>query len=386
MCVCERACAVRVEVLAGAGVIVLGVNINMTSPLQSSTLDSLPKQFVSAMRTLFDIMDDKRTGYVNFADIENRWQDDGSKGLPKGVIESLRKVTPPNGMLSFERFCAGLKICLLRNQVEQRNQNPLKQRSSDVGVQSNNRPPSAPLLDIDCPQKPPSWTNTAAIRPNNIISQQRTISMPQLLSERKNKEQSESVDIHNFEKPVPNINKPMLYGPPKPPRSAVVLDRGVLPSGNIDRAEIRTALQNWQIGLMMNDQDVKSDKRSPQYAGVVPNRTSRSLGDGKAAPQTDIPQQVTGIYQKKANVRRREPRRHTLQNGIDYNMLKRMKQIEQEKDVLMQGLNGIEKAREWYLKQIAAVQEKMKYLGRMGHVVSFNLKLTFTCFNKQTLK
>lgn len=51
--------------------------------------------------------------------------------------------------------------------------------------------------------------------------------------------------------------------------------------------------------------------------------------------------------------------------------LKRMKQIEQEKDVLMQGLQAVERAREWYLKQVAAVQEKMKYLGRMGsHMVS----------------
>jgi hypothetical protein len=121
----------------------------MSSPLQSSTLDGLPKQFVTAMRTLFDIMDDKRSGLVNFSDIENRWQDDGSKGLPKGVLESLRKVTPPNGMLTFERFCAGLKICLLRNQVERRNDNNLK-RASDVGVQPTNRPPSAP-----------SWTSTA---------------------------------------------------------------------------------------------------------------------------------------------------------------------------------------------------------------------------------
>lgn len=95
----------------------------------------------------------------------------------------------------------------------------------------------------------------------------------------------------------------------------------------------------------------------------------RSMGDGKAAVQNDVPT-TGGLYQKKTNIRRREPRRHTLQNGIDYNMLKRMKQIEQEKDVLMQGLNAIEKAREWYLKQVAAVQEKMKYLGRMGHVVS----------------
>lgn len=108
---------------------------------------------------------------------------------------------------------------------------------------------------------------------------------------------------------------------------------------------------------------VTGDKRQVQY----PNRTGRGPGDGKAAPQNEL---SNGIYQKKTNVRRREPRRHTLQNGIDYNMLKRMKQIEQEKDVLMQGLNGIEKAREWYLKQVAAVQEKMKYLGRMGHVVS----------------
>ncbi|XP_068918198.1 suppressor APC domain-containing protein 2 [Tenebrio molitor] len=317
----------------------------MSSPLQSSTLDGLPKQFVTAMRTLFDIMDDKRSGLVNFSDIENRWQDDGSKGLPKGVLESLRKVTPPNGMLTFERFCAGLKICLLRNQVERRNDNNLK-RASDVGVQPTNRPPSAPLLDIDGPPKQ-NWNNTAAIRPNNVMSaQQRTISMPQLLSK------------DGQDKPVPNVNKPSLYGPPKPPRTAIGM-------GNMDRAEIRTALQNWQMGLMMNDQENKTEKRPQQYAaGLL--RTGRSLGDGKAA-QSDIPG-ANGIYQKKANVRRREPRRHTLQNGIDYNMLKRMKQIEQEKDVLMQGLNAVEKAREWYLKQVAAVQEKMKYLGRMGHV------------------
>jgi len=47
-----------------------------------------------------------------------------------------------------------------------------------------------------------------------------------------------------------------------------------------------------------------------------------------------------------------------------------MKQIEQEKDVLLQGLAAVDKAREWYLKQISATQEKIKHLGRMGsHVV-----------------
>jgi hypothetical protein len=194
-----------------------------------------------------------------------------------------------------------------------------------------------------------------------MSAQQRTISMPQLLSK------------DGQDKPVPNVNKPSLYGPPKPPRTAIGM-------GNMDRAEIRTALQNWQMGLMMNDQENKTEKRPQQYAaGLL--RTGRSLGDGKAA-QSDIPG-ANGIYQKKANVRRREPRRHTLQNGIDYNMLKRMKQIEQEKDVLMQGLNAVEKAREWYLKQVAAVQEKMKYLGRMGHVVS-SLIYHFSLIKKST--
>lgn len=50
--------------------------------------------------------------------------------------------------------------------------------------------------------------------------------------------------------------------------------------------------------------------------------------------------------------------------------MKRMKQIEQEKDVLIQGLAAVDKAREWYLKQISITQEKIQHLGRMGsHVV-----------------
>ena len=46
------------------------------------------------------------------AEIERRWQDDGAQGLPRGVLGSLRKVTPPDGYLSFERFCAGLQVSL----------------------------------------------------------------------------------------------------------------------------------------------------------------------------------------------------------------------------------------------------------------------------------
>ncbi|KAK8379910.1 hypothetical protein O3P69_019730 [Scylla paramamosain] len=80
-----------------------------TTTTTTTALDCLPKPFVSAMRTLFDIMDDQRCGYVKLSEIERRWQDDGAQGLPKDVLPSLRKVTPPDGYLSFERFCAGLQ-------------------------------------------------------------------------------------------------------------------------------------------------------------------------------------------------------------------------------------------------------------------------------------
>ncbi|XP_033223540.1 suppressor APC domain-containing protein 2 isoform X2 [Belonocnema kinseyi] len=324
--------------------------------IQTSSSDDLPKHFISAMRTLFDIMDDQRTGFVKFSDIEGRWQDDGTQGLPKGVLESLKKVTPANGMLSFERFCAGLKICLLHIRVE----NDAKNQDSQP-----KRPPSAPTLATE-EQTKAAWTspNTAAIRPNNVISQQRTLSMPQLLPGRKEgNPQLENVDPKNYLEP----KMPKAYGPPKPSRPSAIVDgRTLNPERNFDKSEIRTVLQNWQMGLLMGD-DKALDKRQVPNKYRTDSRTvlrpARHLGDGNVV---ELQNSQVDLQAKKSLGRRREPRRHTLQNGIDYNMMKRMKQIEQEKDVLIQGLAAVDRTREWYLKQISISQEKIKHLGRMG--------------------
>ncbi|KAK6627237.1 hypothetical protein RUM44_009714 [Polyplax serrata] len=342
---------------------------------QTTTLDGLPKRFVYAMRKLFDLMDDKRTGYVKFSDIEQWWQDDGTKGLPKGVIDSLQKVTPSNGLLSFERFCAGLKICLLRNQVEvQKNQN--KQPSLSKTKFQPKRPPSAPLLDLSENSIKSQWSNAPTVCPNSAIAGQRTNSMPQLLSE-KNEIYKTDIDTRNCISHLPPMNHTgtILYGPPKPPRTAQGLERAAMNAVNLNlerniernpltermnKAEIRTALQNWQKGLLLNDQDPGKSVIMGYNAG---NGLTRSSGDGKSSGYGDS---MAVVYKKMGPARKREPRRHTLQNGIDYNMLKRIKQIEQEKDILMQGLTAVERAREWYLKQVAIVQEKMKYLGRVG--------------------
>lgn len=346
-------------------------------------LDTLPKQFVTSMKTLFDILDDQKTGFVKLSDIEKGWQDDGCKGLPHGVIDSLRKVTPSNGLLSFERFCAGLKICLLRNQSEQnRNRSrqsigsnnsikTIQQSTTESSKIKSSRSPSAPLLDIENPIPNAQWTtttatvtspstvtnNTATVRPNNAIQAQRALSLPQLSPD-------SELDII-----CDTIIPSDIYGPPpKPPRSSIIT---ASTNNGMDKAEIRHALQNWQMGILMNEMDAK-DKRKNSFSI---NRLTRGTADGGASEtsgssQIQPSQSPNNLYQKKPNIKRREPRRHTLQNGIDYNMLKRLKQFEEERDVLLQGLAAVEKAREWYLKQISNVQEKIKYLGRMGsHMV-----------------
>lgn len=172
-----------------------------------------------------------------------------------------------------------------------------------------------------------------------------------------------------------------------------------------DKAEIRNALQNWQMNVLMGEWEAKDKRR----AMAIPNSifVNRGTADGssntminqKVPLQTKItaqqPQQnsnsmthalqkpIEAIYptnrsptllefQKKTN-RRRETRRHTLQNGIDYNMLKRIRHLEEEKDLLLDGLHAVENTQEWYFKQIALVQEKMKSLSRGDtHLVSSN--------------
>merc|ERR1712071_265719 len=144
----------------------------------SAALEGLPKQFVVAMKTLFEVMDDRKSGYVKLSDLETFWSEEGLSGLPKGVIESLRKVTPSNGLLSFERFCAGLKICLLRYQCEQQK----------FEIKLPERSPSAPVLDVErcsAPNIPPPIhprSPTATVRPNNAMLHSRAISLPQLIA------------------------------------------------------------------------------------------------------------------------------------------------------------------------------------------------------------
>lgn len=87
----------------------------------------------------------------------------------------------------------------------------------------------------------------------------------------------------------------ILYGPPKPPRTAQGLERAAINTinanaersidrmplieRNLNKAEIRTVLQNWQKGILLNDPD--SGKSLMGYNSG--NAMTRSCGDGKSA-------------------------------------------------------------------------------------------------------
>lgn len=52
-----------------------------------------------------------------------------------------------------------------------------------------------------------------------------------------------------------------------------------------------------------------------------------------------------------------------------------MKQLEQEKDSLLKGLEMVDQAREWYHRQVLGVEDKQKYIGHTSYNVSAHPKL-----------
>ena len=63
-------------------------------------------------------------GIFYIIDIAGKWAtSSNNKNLPRGIVTNLKKVTTPDGYLTFERFCAGIKIAMLRHDAESRKAN-----------------------------------------------------------------------------------------------------------------------------------------------------------------------------------------------------------------------------------------------------------------------
>lgn len=152
---------------------------NMQPKETEYSTDGLPKAFLHSLRTLFDILDDGGRGFVHISEIESRWQGADTQDLPGGVLNCLRRVTPPHGCLTFERFVAGLRYSMLNpensshykaqaavhpQQVAKQTQKPAPLSTCNVGTRVENKVR---------PLGPSNVTNTQPHRSSSMQSRNR---------------------------------------------------------------------------------------------------------------------------------------------------------------------------------------------------------------------
>uniref|UniRef100_A0A3Q0STY1 Suppressor APC domain containing 2 n=1 Tax=Amphilophus citrinellus TaxID=61819 RepID=A0A3Q0STY1_AMPCI len=244
--------------------------------------DGLPKAFLHSLRTLFDILDDGGRGYVHISEIESRWQGADTRDLPGGVLGCLRRVTPPHGCLTFERFVAGLRYSML---------NP----ENSANFKAQVRP----------------------LGPSNVT----------------NTQQHRAPSQQNRARPEEGSGYPAC--------GSVRYSAGFERSGAV-------------IDSVYRSGPLLIPSLIPDYYPSLPRSQSES---------------ATGFTggSRRHGRSREEQRRHTISNGVDYGMLKQMKELEQEKDSLLAGLEVVERAREWYQDQIHNVTERQRQVGQSSH-------------------
>ncbi|NXH65838.1 SAPC2 protein, partial [Hydrobates tethys] len=272
--------------------------------------EGLPRVFLQSLRTLFDILDDRRRGYVHLREIESRWRGAEARelpaGLPAGVMEGLRRAAPASGYLTFERFVLGLRAALPGADP------PVEGNSSGGGGRRS-------------VEKPPS---------------------PRCAEERRGKSSGQR---------EPGHSQPRGRGEPAGPgweprgraRSVAGSVRAAPGCGQLHCRRPELGRAGWDPAACSG----------PQAA--------QTCGDAKAAGQSQGDGGHPGAGDTRRHQRgRAEHRRHTITNGVDFSMLKHMKELEQEKDFLLQGLELVERAREWYHQHIQFMQERQRLLGK----------------------
>ncbi|XP_022085276.1 suppressor APC domain-containing protein 2-like [Acanthaster planci] len=347
----------------------------VTSKPPEEVVEGFPKAFVASLKVLFEILDEDGDGLVHISEIERRWASErGTTSLPFGVMNGLRKATPKNGKLSFERFCGGLKMSL----------------NSDRGV-GRGREDKQP--------------NTATVRPNNVVRPMtvRSRSAPQLPrapNARPRSLSSNTDPSSGWEYAVLKArhNEDKISSGKYSVREDVKLKRRSAPGDinandpfhpRIQQEESNHRHSRRSEGDYVRYPPAKASKPGQHGPGRLDSKPERAAVSGpvydhprspveakpvegpiisEQRPPNQSPKQKTQAKQSK----RTDPRRHTVSNGIDYNLrnhhlsiraigrlpLKRMKQLEQERDVLLQGLEVAERSRDWYQRQLAYARQR----------------------------
>ncbi|XP_043914727.1 suppressor APC domain-containing protein 2 [Protopterus annectens] len=308
---------------------------------RDSSTEGLPRAFLQSLRTLFDILDDGHRGSVHISEIESRWQRGTEIGeeLPQGVLDGLRKVVPGNGYLTFEKFVAGLRHSLQLESVSGRQ----RSRASSLSA--------LPFRS----RKENAW-----VKPRT--------SAPQVLDEDRVKRQqcdlqhcpghgTSACELNGKEKKPSPLGVRFMNGDHEETRVRVDRQRGYHEHNTGRQLELCRAKQLKSL----------ADRRLLDALIQEPAQGSRPRdGEGKSMGRSQSESNYMALADVHPQCRsgRVEVRRHTITSGVDYCMLKRMKELEQEKDFLVQGLELVEWSRNWYLQQIQNVQDQQKYMGK----------------------
>ncbi|XP_056146914.1 suppressor APC domain-containing protein 2 isoform X2 [Lampris incognitus] len=328
--------------------------VNMQPKGMDYSMDGLPKAFLQSLRTLFDILDDGGRGYVHISEIESRWQGADTQDLPGGVLECLRRIVPSHGCLTFERFVAGLRYSMLNPE----NSHHVKAQAAVHPQQSQAHP-----AKITPPQKPAALsTCSVGTRVENKV---RPLGPSNVTNTQHAQHRATSLQSRARHEDGSGYFAPARYNAGSE-RSGRSLDRvPVAPEGGCYRAESVHAGPKQAIPQRSRIRAIESlALESPQLqrASVVEPGLPRSQSESATG--------FTGGSRRHGRSRE-EQRRHTISNGVDYGMLKQMKELEQEKDSLLAGLEVVERARDWYQGQIHNVTERQRHVGQNNHCTEF---------------
>ncbi|XP_036383908.1 suppressor APC domain-containing protein 2-like [Megalops cyprinoides] len=341
-------------------------NNKMQAPEVQFSMDGLPRAFLISLRTLFDILDDGKKGYVHISEIESRWQGTDTQDLPGSVLECLRRVVPPHGCLTFERFVAGLRYSMLNPDNSHANHQPGSRRQLHPNSQSSrikhgppqHTPPQTHILDsaaashvIENKVRPLGPSNGANSHHNRIVTTGHpTSSKPRESSLCSTSSTAVAGGLFRYN-----------GGCERTGRS---LERiSIVPNSGLNGTDSTTAGKHRQQ---------RTRPRSIESIALESSKLKKTSGE----EHTGLPRSQSVTTTGLAGVRRHgqsrdEQRRHTITNGVHYETLKQMKELEQEKDTLLAGLEVVERAREWYQNQIYSVTERQRQVGQSSHCTDF---------------
>ncbi|KAM6902183.1 suppressor APC domain-containing protein 2 [Xenentodon cancila] len=307
--------------------------------------DGLPKAFLHSLRTLFDILDDSGRGYVHISEIESRWQGADTRALPGGVLGCLRKVTPPHGCLTFERFVAGLRFSMLNPE----NSALIKAQAAVHPQQAQKQPQKPPPLSV-CGVGTRVESQVRPLGPSNVTNTHRASS------------------LQSRARPEEGSGYPACGQA----RYGAGLERSGRSLERIPAASEGGCYRTDPGHVPKLTQPQQRAGRSAEALALESSQLPepRVMKSGLPRSQSESASGFSGGSRRHGRSRE-EQRRHTISNGVDYGMLKQMKELEQEKDSLLAGLEVVERARDWYQGQIHNVTERQRQVGQSSHCTDF---------------